>query len=78
MSRRCRRRFSRPGVRGMSPDPGGERREDRVEVFNDRLFAADHHAIAAFQAPDAAARSHVHIVDLSSPGSSLARRMSST
>ena len=26
-------------------------------------FAADHHAVAALQAPDAAARAHVHVVD---------------
>jgi hypothetical protein len=30
---------------------------------DDILLAADHHAIAAFQAPDSAARSHVHVVD---------------
>ncbi len=47
----------------MSPDAGRQRREDRIEVLDDLLLAADHHAVAALQAPDAAAGSDVHVVD---------------
>src|SRR5262249_2825299 len=37
--------------------------EDRVEPPDRLLRAADHQAVAAFQAPDAAARPHVHVVN---------------
>jgi hypothetical protein len=30
---------------------------------DDVLLAANHHAIAAFESPDSAARSHVHVMD---------------
>ncbi len=40
-----------------------QRREDRIEMLDHVLFAADHHAVAALQAPDAAARPHIHVVD---------------
>jgi hypothetical protein len=43
---------------------GGERREDRIEVFDDVALAADHQAVAAFQSPHAAAGADVHVVDL--------------
>ena len=33
---------------------GGQGLEDRIEPVHDRLVAADHHAIAPFEAPDAA------------------------
>ncbi len=32
-------------------------------MFYHVLFAADHHAIAAFETPDSAARAHVNVVD---------------
>ena len=64
--RRCRPSFSRPGVRGISPDAGREGLEDRIEVFHGASFAANHHAVAALQPPDAAAGPDVHIVDRSS------------
>ena len=69
--------FSRPGVRGMSPDAGRQRLEDRIEMPHGRLRSADHHAVAALQAPDAAAGADIHIV-MPFGASSLARRMSST
>src|SRR5262249_57032726 len=42
---------------------GRQRLEDRIEVAHSDLRSADHHAVAALQAPDAAAGSDVHIVD---------------
>src|SRR3984957_1429936 len=36
-----------------------KRSEDRIEVFHRTDLAADHHAIATFQSPDAAARADV-------------------
>src|SRR4051812_43797689 len=41
-----------------------ERLEDGVEMFNDLPLAADHQAVPALQAPDAAARAYVDVVDL--------------
>ena len=41
-----------------------ERREDRIESLDDRLLAADHQAVAAFESPDAAAGADVDVVDL--------------
>src|SRR5438128_5887371 len=35
-------------------DPGCQRLEDRIEPADHGFFAADHHAIAALDAPDAA------------------------
>src|SRR5262249_21208746 len=43
---------------------GGERRKDGIEPFDDLLFAADHHAIAALEAPHAAAGADVHVMQL--------------
>src|SRR5262249_14287783 len=40
-----------------------ERLEDRVEVLHHGGLAADHHAVAALQAPDATAGADVDIVD---------------
>src|SRR5262245_44351879 len=45
------------------PDAGPEPREDRVEALDDVVLAADHHAVPALQAPDAAARAHVDVVN---------------
>ena len=40
-----------------------ERLENRVEALDRLIRAADHHAVAAFQSPDAAAGAHVHVVN---------------
>ena len=50
------------GGRYVAP-PGGEGPKDRIEVPDDRLFAADHHAIAPLQTPDPAAGSDIDVVD---------------
>ena len=42
---------------------GRQRREDRIEPIDGLLVAADHQAIAALQAPDAAAGAAVDVVD---------------
>ena len=42
---------------------GRERRQDRIDARYGARVAADHHAIAALQAPDAAARADVEIMD---------------
>ena len=42
----------------------GERREDRIEVIDGFLGAADHQAIAALETPDAARRSAIDVPDL--------------
>src|SRR5262249_42824646 len=38
--------------------------ENRIDVFDDSFFAANHHAIAAFKTPDAAAGAYIDIVNL--------------
>src|SRR6266850_5679060 len=38
--------------------PGGQSLEDWIEVINYVFLTTDHHAVAAFQAPDATAGSH--------------------
>ena len=43
--------------------PRSERREDRIEVIHGRLLAADHHAIAALDAPDAAGRAAIDVAN---------------
>ena len=50
------------GPRGRV-DRGGERGEDRVEAFDRPVIPADHHAVAAVETPDAAARPAVDVVD---------------
>src|SRR5262249_46960321 len=45
------------------PHPGGQRCEDRVEVAHDVRLAADHQAVAALPAPDAAAGADVDVMD---------------
>src|SRR5215471_9360342 len=50
------------GARNVAPS-GRQRRKNRVETLHDRPFAADHHAVAALQTPDAAAGSDIDIVD---------------
>src|SRR5262249_30658784 len=44
-------------------EPRRQRAEDRVERVDHLLRAADHHAIAALDPPDAAARADIEIVD---------------
>src|ERR1700685_2547818 len=41
-----------------------ERGENGIEVLNDIVFAANHHAVTAFQAPNPAAGAHIRIVNL--------------
>src|SRR6185437_16098032 len=43
---------------------GGESREDRVEMVHSRLRAADHHAVAALDAPDAAGRAAIDVANV--------------
>ena len=45
------------------PPARGEPLEDRVEMLHDVRLAADHHAVAPLEAPDAAARPDVHVVN---------------
>src|ERR1019366_9539775 len=42
---------------------GGERFEDSIELLHSFLGAANHHAITAVQAPDAAAGADIHVVN---------------
>src|SRR5262249_51101694 len=56
---------------GDAARAGCRRGEDRVEAVDRLLVAADHHAIAALETPDAAAGADVHIAD---PLRSQARR----
>ena len=55
--------FSRPGVRGMSPTPGAMRLEDGIEMLDGAFGAADHHAVAALESPDAAAGAYIHVMN---------------
>src|SRR5205807_7107475 len=43
-------------------DAGRQCLEDRIEPVHHRLVAADHHTVAAFDAPDAAAGADVEIM----------------
>src|SRR5712675_2162539 len=54
------------GTRNVA-DAGRQRRKDRIEPVDDRFFAADHHAVAALDAPDAAAGSDVDVMDAAFP-----------
>ena len=50
--------------RGRDVAPaGGQGRKNRIETLNHRLFAADHHAVAALQPPHPAAGPDIDIVD---------------
>src|SRR6202035_2760868 len=58
------------GVASLAPagardvaDPRRQRREDRIEAVDHGLVAADHHAIAAIDAPYAAGRADVDVMD---------------
>ena len=54
--------FSSRGTRDIA-DARGEGAEDRVQTPNCRLRPSDHHAVAAFKAPDAAAGANVNVVN---------------
>ena len=56
-------RPSRPGGARNVADARRQRREDRIEPVDHGLVAADHHAIAALDAPDAAAGADVDVMD---------------
>src|ERR1700688_889373 len=50
------------GARDVA-DARRQRREDRVEAIDHRFVAADHHAIAALDAPDAAGGADIDVMD---------------
>src|ERR1035437_3560290 len=52
-----------PGRARNVADPGRDRPEDRVQSLNGVRVAPDHHAVAALEAPDSAARPDVQVVD---------------
>ena len=47
----------------MSPRPGASVAKIGIEALHDLVLAADHQAVAALEAPDAAARAHVDVVE---------------
>ena len=54
--------FTPRGGRHIAP-PGSQRRKDRVEMPDGRLFAADHHAVTPLQPPDPAAGPDIDVMD---------------
>ena len=52
------------GGKGNVADARRQGFEDRVQVIDDRLVAADHQAVSAIQPPDAAAGSHVDMENI--------------
>src|SRR5688572_3121825 len=53
-----------PSRRGLdAAAAGSERLEDRIEVSDDVLLAADHLAVAAFASPHAATRTNVNVMN---------------
>src|SRR6478752_2666170 len=44
-------------------EPRRERRKDRIEAIHSRLLAADHHAIAAVDPPDAAGGAAIDVTN---------------
>src|SRR5207302_7830651 len=52
-----------PRSAGNVAAPGSERLENRVEASDRVLLAADHHAVAALEPPDAAAGADVQVVN---------------
>ena len=44
-------------------DAWRQRGEDGIEMFDDVLLAANHHAVSALKSPDAAAGAHVDVMD---------------
>ena len=67
-SARGRRRRSRPGVRGAASTPGASAAKIGVRRSTIVGLAADHQAVAALQAGDAAAGADVDVVDGSARG----------
>ncbi len=55
--------FSRPGRARDVAAAGRQRLKDRIEAPYGSFRSADHHAITALQAPDAATGSDIHIID---------------
>src|SRR4029079_17256695 len=55
--------FFSAGSAGDVARARGQRVKDGVEVFHDAGFAADHHAVAACETPDAAAGADVDVVN---------------
>src|ERR1700680_3419111 len=49
------------GCQGNVADPRRQGVEDRVEMIDDRLVAADHETVTAIKAPDAAAGADIHV-----------------
>jgi len=62
-------KFFPPWGAGDVTPAGRQRGEDGIEVLNRLRFAADHHAVAAFQAPYPATGADVHVMN--SPGRKL-------
>src|SRR5262249_39310389 len=52
-----------PGRARHVPAAGGERLEDRIEPPHDVRLAADHHAVAALETPDASRSPDVDVVE---------------
>src|SRR5690348_6504689 len=56
-------RFFATGSTRQISATGRERFENGIEMFYDVVGPANHHAIAAFEPPDAAARADVSVID---------------
>ena len=52
-----------PGRTRDVPGTRCQRLEDRIEMPHGGIRSADHHAVSALEAPDAAAGSDIHVVD---------------
>ena len=50
-------------MRAISPRPGSQRLENGIQLLDDFLRAADHHAVAAVESPDPAAGADIHVVN---------------
>src|SRR5713101_4135904 len=55
--------FLSSGSAGDIAEPRSESFKDRIKTLNDFSFAADHLAVSALQAPDAAAGAYVHVMN---------------
>src|SRR5215472_14596434 len=61
---RCAIEFFATRSAGNIANPGSESRENRIEMLDDIILPADHHAVATFETPHAATGTHVHVVNL--------------
>jgi hypothetical protein len=52
----------RPGVGGITPGPGAQGAEDRIEPCHGCSRAADHHAVPSLESPDTSARPDVDVL----------------